>query len=94
MDVPTPEEVLSTIDAFLERHPSIGEARFGRDATGEPGLLSRLRRGSSPTLKILNRIKTYMAEKDAAVHVDADTPEGDAPSSGNVGEISAPAVAA
>ena len=65
MDVPTHEELLSSIDNFLARHPKVGEARFGRDATGEPGLVERLRGGSSPTLKILNRIKNYMAAKDA-----------------------------
>ena len=69
MHVPTHEEVLRTIDAFLDRHPKIGESRFGRDATGEPGLLGRLRNGSTPTLKVLNRIKSYMDEKDAALGV-------------------------
>jgi hypothetical protein len=100
MDIPTHDELLSTIDAFLGRHPAIGEARFGRDATGEPGLVDRLRKGSSPTLKILNRIKSYMAEKDnaaddaAPVHDGGDTTCCDAASSGKADEVSAPAVAA
>lgn len=71
MDVPTHEELLGSIDRFFERHPKIGEARFGRDATGEPGLVARLRRGSSPTLAVLRRISEYMAGKDAELAVAA-----------------------
>ena len=75
MNVPTHDELISRINQFLERHPAIGEARFGRDATGEPGLVARLRRGSSPTLNVLNRIGAYMAAKDgeAADHAVTDT---------------------
>ena len=65
MDVMTQTELVEKIDAFLERH-DIGESRFGRDATGEPGLVGRLRKGSSPTLDILNRIADFMREKDEA----------------------------
>ena len=95
MHVPTHEEVLRTIDAFLDRHPKIGESRFGRDATGEPGLLGRLRAGSTPTLKVLNRIKSYMDERDAALgaggaeHGTRDTSQVQQTSSGTETNISA-----
>ncbi|GAA0745082.1 MULTISPECIES: hypothetical protein [Sphingomonas] len=96
MHVPTHEEVLRTIDAFLERHPKIGESRFGRDATGEPGLLGRLRAGSTPTLKVLNRIKSYMDDRDATLgvggadHGARDTSQAQHASSGTETNISAP----
>lgn len=77
MHIPTHDEVLGTIDAFLDRHPAIGPARFGRDATGEPGLVGRLRKGSTPTLKVLNRIKAYMDAKDAEVVAGGEHAAGD-----------------
>ncbi len=95
MQIPTHEEVLGTIDAFLDRHPAIGPARFGRDATGEPGLVGRLRKGSTPTLKVLNRIKAYMDAKDAEVraagadHADGDTSQVQHASCGKAGADSA-----
>lgn len=96
MDVPTHEELLGSIDRFLERHPKIGEARFGRDATGEPGLVARLRRGSSPTLAVLLRISEYMATRDAevaagegekgTVHAGSDTTDAGTLSPDNSGD--------
>lgn len=94
MHVPTHEEVLRTIDAFLVRHPAIGAARFGRDATGEPGLVARLRKGSTPTLKVLGRIKAFMDAKDAelgcgADHDGGDTAHASGQSCGSAEEVSA-----
>ena len=65
MNVPSHDDLIASIDAFQTRHPDIKDARFGREATGEPGLVARLRRGSSPTLALLERIKSYMDVKDA-----------------------------
>jgi hypothetical protein len=65
MDVMTQAELIERIDAFLERH-EMGDSRFGRDAVGEPGLVERIRNGSSPNLRTLGRIAAFMAERDAA----------------------------
>jgi hypothetical protein len=102
MDVPTHEQLIESIDAFQARHPKIGDARLGREATGEPGLIQRLRRGSSPTLAVLNRLKDFMSAKDAEVvreeavadHAASDTGDGAAASCGKAGEVSAAQVAA
>ena len=79
MNVPSHAELIASIDAFLNRHPEIGEAKFGRSATGEPGLLQRLRAGSSPTLRVMIKIGAFMAEADGSaeagdvVHNELDT---------------------
>jgi len=64
MIVPSHAELIASIDAFLNRHPEIGEAKFGRSATGEPGLLQRLRAGSSPTLRVMTKISEFMTATD------------------------------
>ncbi len=93
MDIPTEEQVLGTIEEFLDRH-GMKPTRFGALATGEPQLISSIRKGRSPSLKVLQRIRTFMAEKDAelgcADHGATDTARGDASSSGSAGEVSAP----
>lgn len=86
MDVPSHAEMLGSIDAFLKRHPSIGESAFGRRATGEPGLLDRLRKGSSPTLRVAGLISAYMAGVDAE-HTDRDTVAVDVQSSEKIGRV-------
>lgn len=83
MDVPSHAEMLGSIDAFLKRHPAIGESAFGRRATGEPGLLDRLRKGSSPTLRVAGLISAYMAGVDAE-HGEPDTVKTDGQSSGKI----------
>lgn len=65
MVIPSHSDMIAAIDAFQARHPDIRDARFGREATGEPGLVARLRKGSSPRLRLLERLVTYMAAKDA-----------------------------
>lgn len=89
MNVPTHAEVIASIDAFQKRHPQIKDARFGREATGEPGLVARLRKGSTPTLRMLERIKAYMIEKDADRHGDLNIADAAAASSGKIEKISA-----
>jgi hypothetical protein len=74
MDIPTHDELVARIDAFLERH-DLTDSSFSRAATGEPGLVARIREGSSPTLKILNRLAEFMAAKDAQA---AAAPDRDA----------------
>ncbi|MDE0878546.1 MAG: hypothetical protein OSB00_07755 [Sphingomonas bacterium] len=89
MNVPSETDLLASIDAFLARNPGIGEARFGRDATGEPGLVNRLRRGSSPTLRIAAAITGYMQRKDAEAghHGPTDTVSLEAASPGIATDI-------
>ena len=44
MDIPTPAELVGKIEAFIARH-DMAVTRFGRDAVGDPNLLSDLRDG-------------------------------------------------
>jgi len=62
--VPTREEVLEHIDAFLNRHPKMTPTRFGLDAGGEGNLIKSLREGRQPTLGMANRIADFMAAYD------------------------------
>jgi hypothetical protein len=66
MDIPTLDQILSHIDAFLERH-DMKPSRFGRDAIGEASLISTMREGRQPSLDTLRRLKEFMDEKDAAI---------------------------
>ncbi|WP_342248637.1 hypothetical protein [Sphingomonas sp. OTU376] len=98
MDIPSPEELVSKIETFIARH-DMAETRFGRDAVGDPNVLSDLRAGQRlPGLIKLRRIAKFMASKDAekagADHVDTVTADAGAGSSGKIAKISAPAGAA
>lgn len=75
MDIPTQDELLTRIEAFLERH-DIAETRFGRDAVNNPAFLRGLREGKSPTLDTLNKLKCYMERIDeaAALRAKLDAP--------------------
>lgn len=65
MDIPSPEELVEKIEAFITRH-EMAETRFGRDAVRDPNLLSDLRAGQRlPGLTKLNRIADFMRQKDA-----------------------------
>lgn len=64
MDIPTDDELIARIKAFLDRH-GMAPTRFGREATGEPQLISSIEAGRSPSLKLLQRIAAFMAEQDA-----------------------------
>lgn len=77
MDIPTPEELVAKIEAFIARH-EMAETRFGRDAVRDPNLLSDLRAGQRlPGLIKLTRIAAFMRQKDAdlvaPVHADTVT---------------------
>ncbi len=65
MDIPTHEELVARYEQFCRRH-DMAETRFGRDATGEPQLISSIRAGRSPSLKTLQRVASFMADHDAA----------------------------
>ncbi|RYG89545.1 MAG: hypothetical protein EON59_01345 [Alphaproteobacteria bacterium] len=80
MDIPSPEELVFKIEAFIARH-EMAETRFGRDAVRDPNLLSDLRAGQRlPGLTKLNRIADFMRQKDAVldapVHADSVTTAG------------------
>jgi hypothetical protein len=64
MDIPTRAQLVERIDSFLHRH-GMAPSRLGRDATGEPNLVTSIRDGRSPNLDTLNRLASFMAEHDA-----------------------------
>lgn len=70
MEIPTHAQLIEEVDAFLARH-SMAESRLGREATGEPGLVARIRDGRNVTLDTLNRLAAYMAEQDAKAAAEA-----------------------
>lgn len=82
MDIPTHEEILEKIEGFLGRH-QMRPTRFGRDATGEPQLIESMRRGRSPSLKVLERVAEFMRERDSLVSAE--------PSPGKTDDLAAPA---
>ncbi|WP_423606171.1 hypothetical protein [Sphingomonas sp. MS122] len=74
MDIPTPEELVAKIEAFIARH-DMAETRFGRDAVSDPNLLSDLRAGKRlPGLNKLNRIADFIRTKDADAGFIGDVP--------------------
>lgn len=75
MDIPTHEELAARYRAFCVRH-NMAESRFGRDSTGEPGLIARIEAGGSPSLKTLQRVASFMAEHDAKAD-DGSSGKGD-----------------
>lgn len=75
MHIPTMPEILASIEAFLERH-DMPPSTFGREATGEPQLIKSMRDGRSPSLKVLEKIATFMA--DYELRLVADGADGSA----------------
>lgn len=65
MDIPSHEQIVANIDAFLDRH-GMKPSRLGRDATGEPDLVRSIRGGRSPSLETLNKLAAFMADYDKA----------------------------
>ena len=63
MDEPL-RELNARIAAFLERH-AMAPTRFGRDATGDANLVSRLLDGRSPSLRTVGKCDRFMAEYEA-----------------------------
>lgn len=64
MDIPNHEQLLATVEAFVERH-GMADTRFGRDAINNPNFISGLRKGVSPTLDTLTKVMAYMKRIDA-----------------------------
>ena len=97
IDVPSDAELVDAIEAFLDRH-DMRPTRLGSEATGEPQLVSSIKGGRSPSLRVLQRLKAYMRRKDAelagADHAGDATAAAVPPSSGNRDDVSARGVAA
>lgn len=91
MNIPSDAELLEAIDKFLARH-DMAPTRFGSLATGEPQLLKSIREGRSPSLRVLQRLKAFMADRDAeldgaADHVAPDTQNGSSANTGKPGDV-------
>lgn len=75
MDIPTKDELLGSIRAFLKRH-DMKPTRFGRDVTGEPQLIDSIEKGRSvgheTLLKIADFIKSRDADAGFAAAVEAE----------------------
>lgn len=71
MDLPTHDELIARIDAFLERH-GMAESRLGRDAIGEAQLVADIRAGRSPRLTTLQKLAEFMRDTDAAADLAAE----------------------
>lgn len=95
MDIPTPQELIEKIEAFVTRH-AMAETRFGRDSVNDPNLLSDLRAGKRlPGLTKLNRLAEFMQRKDAELnHSSVDTAFGEGASSGKCDDLTAQSGAA
>jgi hypothetical protein len=77
MKVITETELLERIRSFLERH-KMAPTTFGRNATGEPQLISSIEGGRSPSLKVVGRVVAYMEQQDKArIATFAPPPPGD-----------------
>lgn len=63
MEVPTQAAVIAFIEDACKRH-EMAVTRFGRDATGEPQLLSSLKDGRSPSRDLLEKIRDFVQRKD------------------------------
>jgi hypothetical protein len=75
MSIITETQLLQRIDVFLERH-SMAPTTFGRQATGEPQLISSIRNGRSPSLKVVNRLIEFMdgLDEEAATRAKLAAP--------------------
>lgn len=65
MDILTQDQLIERIAAFCLRH-DMTESRFGRAALNNPAFVSGLREGKSPTLETLNKVASFIEERDAA----------------------------
>lgn len=70
MDILTQDQLIDRIAAFCLRH-GMTESRFGRDALNNPAFVSGLREGKSPTLETLNKVASFIEERDAAAATKA-----------------------
>lgn len=66
MDVPSHEEVVAQIDAFLSRQ-RMKPSRLGRDAFGEPQFVKEIKEGRMPGLATLLKLSAFMRQRDEAL---------------------------
>ena len=65
---------LAEIDAFLARE-RVSSSAFGRAAVGDPNFVHDLRNGRAPNLRLVDRIRAYMAGRRRAASATVDPPE-------------------
>lgn len=58
-------DILRTIEGFCEAR-GMGVTTFGREAVGDPNLVSNMRNGRSLTLKTASVVMTFIADRRAA----------------------------
>lgn len=61
----TVESFVAEIDAFLERS-GMSASAFGKASIGDPNLVSDLRAGRSPSLRLIGRVKDYIEAQEKA----------------------------
>ncbi|MGE0178959.1 MAG: hypothetical protein AB7O91_03960 [Sphingomonas sp.] len=90
MDIPTHQDVIDGVDAFLARHPrKTSERQIGIQVMNDPSLIGRLRRGGTATLATLNKLAAFMVEFDRDNPLPAEEwPIGGAGAPGKGQEIS------
>ncbi len=55
------EQFLAEVEAFLAR-TKMGPTAFGRQALKNPGFVLNLRRGLSPSLTTVDKVRAFMAD--------------------------------
>jgi hypothetical protein len=65
---------LAEIEAFLARE-RVPSSTFGRAAVGDPNFVRQLRDGRAPSLRLVDRARTYMAGRRRAAGATVDPPE-------------------
>lgn len=57
----TQNSFIKSVEIFLGRY-GMAETTFGREATGSPRFVQRLREGVSPTLRTVAKVKQFMGD--------------------------------
>lgn len=55
------EQFLAEVDAFLSR-TGMDPTRFGRQALNDPNFVFSVRKGRSPSLRTIDRVRQFMAD--------------------------------
>jgi hypothetical protein len=63
---------LAEIEAYLARERT-APSTFGRAAVGDPSFVSELRAGRAPSLRLVDRARTYMARQRRAANEPTET---------------------
>jgi len=66
------EQFVAQVEAFLKAS-RMKATDFGREAVGDPGFITHLRRGRSPSLATADKVLTFIArlEEDAIKRISA-----------------------